>query len=229
MGRLLVLRHAQSVWNAAGRWQGWADPSLSELGYQQAHQAGRALAASGAVVAGVASSDLDRARTTALVLAEATGCTRPLEVHPELREHNVGDWHGLTTDQISQRWPGQVEALGAGSLEAFPGGETLADFRLRVRRAFSRLAAQAAEEQQGDLVVVSHGGAITALEHWLGVWRPERRHPNLSGWWLQPEAAGDQVELRPLSHVLLLENNQVTGPGTSGASAAMPGTVTEVA
>ena len=32
---LLVLRHAQSTWNAAGRWQGWADPPLSDEGEGQ--------------------------------------------------------------------------------------------------------------------------------------------------------------------------------------------------
>ncbi|MGZ4756794.1 MAG: histidine phosphatase family protein, partial [Acidimicrobiia bacterium] len=30
--RILLARHGQSTWNAAGRWQGRADPPLSELG-----------------------------------------------------------------------------------------------------------------------------------------------------------------------------------------------------
>jgi len=36
VSRLLLLRHGQSTWNAAGRWQGKADPPLSELGVRQA-------------------------------------------------------------------------------------------------------------------------------------------------------------------------------------------------
>ncbi len=38
-GPLLLIRHAQSVWNEAGRWQGWADPPLSALGEEQTQQA----------------------------------------------------------------------------------------------------------------------------------------------------------------------------------------------
>ena len=30
--RVLLIRHGQSTWNAEGRWQGRADPPLSELG-----------------------------------------------------------------------------------------------------------------------------------------------------------------------------------------------------
>ena len=33
MTRLLLVRHGESEWNALGRWQGWADPPLSELAY----------------------------------------------------------------------------------------------------------------------------------------------------------------------------------------------------
>ena len=36
MTRLLLVRHGESEWNAAGRWQGWADPPLSEMGLTQA-------------------------------------------------------------------------------------------------------------------------------------------------------------------------------------------------
>ncbi|MET0826988.1 MAG: histidine phosphatase family protein, partial [Acidimicrobiales bacterium] len=32
MLRVLVVRHGQSEWNAVGRWQGQADPPLTELG-----------------------------------------------------------------------------------------------------------------------------------------------------------------------------------------------------
>ena len=43
MARILLVRHGQSEWNADGRWQGQADPPLSELGEQQAVAAARAL------------------------------------------------------------------------------------------------------------------------------------------------------------------------------------------
>src|SRR3954468_14410566 len=58
MAHLLFVRHGQSEWNAAGRWQGWADPPLSELGETQAAQAAERL--TGLDLAGAVSSDLLR-------------------------------------------------------------------------------------------------------------------------------------------------------------------------
>lgn len=223
MGRLLMLRHAQSVWNAAGRWQGWSDAPLSPLGESQARQAGRVLAHNGVVAAIVASSDLQRAHRTATLIAGEIGYGGPVQVDAGLREHDVGEWNGLTTDQINARWPGQVEALGARGLEGFPGGEVLSTFYARVQRAALRLARLAHEQQHGDVIVVSHGGAMTALEHWLGVWRRERRHPNLSGWWFALTGRPPEVELQPLSCVQLLPT--ASGPLTPGAGAPGPGGV----
>ena len=42
---VLLVRHGQSTWNAEGRWQGQADPPLSELGERQAVEAAAAVAA----------------------------------------------------------------------------------------------------------------------------------------------------------------------------------------
>ncbi|MBK5332301.1 MAG: histidine phosphatase family protein, partial [Ilumatobacteraceae bacterium] len=58
---LLVVRHGQSEWNAIGRWQGHADPALSELGKRQAAVAAGSIGA----VDGIISSDLLRASETA--------------------------------------------------------------------------------------------------------------------------------------------------------------------
>src|SRR5258708_2794826 len=47
--RVLLVRHGQSEWNAAGRWQGQADPTLSDLGREQAALAAGALGAIDAI------------------------------------------------------------------------------------------------------------------------------------------------------------------------------------
>jgi broad specificity phosphatase PhoE len=224
MGRLLLVRHAQSEWNAAGRWQGWADSPLSELGRAQARDAGAALADQRVVPALVASSDLQRARSTAALLAQQLGYLQPLYIEPDLREHDVGEWNGLTTDQINARWPGQVEALGARTLDGFPGGEKLATFAARVRRGALQLARRAYDERAGDIIVVSHGGAMTAVEQWLGIWRRERRHPNLSGWWLAVTGKPPELGLRPLVAIQLLGSAApAAGVPPGGQPAVTPG------
>ena len=88
--RILLVRHGESAWNAIGRWQGWADPELSDLGRQQALEAAAAVGAVDAIVA----SDLQRAMQTALIISEAIG-VGPVQVEAGLRERDVGDWTGL--------------------------------------------------------------------------------------------------------------------------------------
>ena len=92
----LLIRHAESTWNAAGRWQGQADPPLSELGRRQALQLARELAVE--PVDCVIASDLARANETAAILAEVWGLGARLD--PRLRELDVGAWAGLTREQI---------------------------------------------------------------------------------------------------------------------------------
>lgn len=174
MARLLLLRHGQSDWNAESRWQGWADPPLSEFGESQA--AALASQLGGMAFQGVVSSDLDRARRTAAIVAEALGL--PVEVEPALRERDVGAWEGLTTAQIDERWPGLLAAWRSRALPAPPGGEPDDAMAVRVLDALRRLA----QRPEASLAVVTHKGVIRLTERWLGVelWNI----PNLSGRWV---------------------------------------------
>ncbi|MGA3221610.1 MAG: histidine phosphatase family protein [Acidimicrobiales bacterium] len=200
MGRLLVVRHAQSVWNAAGRWQGWSDAPLSELGAEQARQAGRSLAAAGTTPGAIASSDLARARCTAGLIAAELGYGRPLIVDPDLREQDLGEWNGLTTDEIATVWPSQLGARRAGRLGEVPGGEEATVFAARCLGALGRLAAGGVDET----VVVAHGGVVIALERALGVWRDGNRHPHLGGWWVESQGAPPDLQLVAVRKVDLL-------------------------
>ena len=211
MGRLLLVRHAQSVWNAAGRWQGSSDAPLSELGIEQAMRAGKYLSAEGLRPAEVACSDLARARLTAEVVAEQLGYEKPVTLEPALREHDVGEWNGLTMAEISARWPSEVELWRERRLVVFPGGEQIVSFDERVQAAMRRLAALALS---ADIVVVAHAGVVRSVEEWLHIWRPDRSHSNLTGWWLESTGAPSSVVLTALEHVDLvsLGNEAVPGP-----------------
>ncbi|MDP9295247.1 MAG: histidine phosphatase family protein, partial [Actinomycetota bacterium] len=106
MVSVLLLRHAQSVWNAERRWQGWADAPLSEEGERQAELVGGRLQEEGLTSA--ASSDLRRARRTAELISRSLGLG-PVGVDRGLRERDVGEWSGLTAAEVDERWPGQRE------------------------------------------------------------------------------------------------------------------------
>jgi broad specificity phosphatase PhoE len=213
MARLLVVRHAQSVWNAAERWQGWSDAPLSELGEQQAREAGQVLATIGFAPGAVACSDLARARRTAELLAAAIGFTGSLVELPDLREQDLGEWIGLTSAEIEAHWPHALERRRAGAFEV-PGGEEGAHFVERCMAALGRLARRV----DGDALVVVHGGVIMAMEAALGAWEPGHRQPNVSGWWVESRGTSPDLELVPVEPVDLL--TAVADPDGGGHDAA---------
>src|SRR5207248_2072590 len=95
MTTLLLVRHGETDWNAAGRLQGHTDRPLNDYGRQQARELGDRLA--GDRIAAVYASDLVRARETAEILGERLGLVVVLD--PDLREKNWGTWEGLTGDE----------------------------------------------------------------------------------------------------------------------------------
>jgi len=193
VARLLLLRHGQSTWNAESRWQGWADAPLSDEGLAQARAMAAKLAAGGQRFVRAVSSDLSRSADTAGAMAEALGLGA-VAVEPDLRERDVGDWSGRTTEEIDIIWPGAIAAWRAGRLDRPPGGEPEPAFRARVVRVVERLAAEA----DGPVLVVTHGGVIRSLERHLG--RDPQPTNNLSGRWYSLGAdnrlrAGESADL----------------------------------
>ena len=166
--RVLITRHGQSEWNALGRWQGQADPPLSELGVAQARAAGAGVGAVDAVVA----SDLERAAATAHIIAEAIG-VGPVLLDPRLRERQAGEFQGLTRAEIEEQFPGYLAE------ERWPPGwETDESLLVRALEALDEIAGRTGH---GDVLVIAHAGIIYALERHLGL--PHERIPNLWGRW----------------------------------------------
>ncbi|MDO4263772.1 MAG: histidine phosphatase family protein [Deinococcus sp.] len=151
-----VVRHAESSWNASGRYQGQTDVPLSPLGEQQvAALAGRL---AGRHFAAVYSSDLERARLTAEGLAAALDGSPAVQLEPELREIGVGELAGLTSEEIAQRFPEYLAALHRDPWHTCrPGGESMRDLFVRSRRVFDALREKHAGER---VLVVTHGGLV---------------------------------------------------------------------
>lgn len=153
----LLIRHAQSEWNAVGRWQGHGDPPLSAEGRRQAARVAAEL--HGTDLDLVVASDLRRARETALAVVADRGI--PIEYDVGLRELDVGRWTGLTREQIEQVDRAGLEAFEKGGPEIRPGGgESRLEIRARTRE---RIAALARRRQMTRIAVVTHLGAIRAL------------------------------------------------------------------
>ncbi len=155
--RLVVVRHAETEWNRARRYQGWQDTPLSELGRAQAEAAGRLLAAQ--KLAAVWSSPLERARETAAAIAAPHGLA--VREEPAFREMRFGEWEGLTRDEVSARFPKEYQVWAdTPHLVAVPGAETLAEVRARVLAGLGNLRAA----HDGETVcLVAHGISIRLL------------------------------------------------------------------
>lgn len=161
-----VARHAESIWNAQGRWQGQADPPLSEEGRHQA-SALAARYASNALDA-IISSDLKRAVDTALTVSQQ----RDLELQrfAELREMDVGDWAGLTRAEVMTQFPQQWDDHLAGKDPRMGGGENRELLQRRVTAAFDAILTLAFDSEWRTVLIVTHGGVVREIAlHVLGI------------------------------------------------------------
>jgi glucosyl-3-phosphoglycerate phosphatase len=205
---VLLVRHGQTTWNASQRWQGWADVALSDVGEAQA-EAGAGLLAS--VLMGVpvqvVSSDLARARATAYAISLALGI-EVSSVLPDLRERDIGEWSGKTTDEINEMYPGQLEAWRDGKLDSTPLGEREAVLLARTTGALRSLALFARAEQC-VVVAVTHGGVMRTLTREFG--GAPRAIGNLDGCWFA--LAGDELQHRGDVHLLTHSPIIVEGAG----------------
>jgi len=121
---LYLARHGETIWNACGRLQGRLTSSLTPRGYEHAHAL--AVLANRLGVERVLASPLDRARITARVVAKGVSCK--LEVADALCEIDFGHCSGLTLREVSQKFPGIMEARRADKWNhRWPDGESYAD------------------------------------------------------------------------------------------------------
>jgi broad specificity phosphatase PhoE len=160
--KIWLLRHAESEWNAAGRWQGHGDPGLSAGGREAARASAPSIAARVARAGReirLFSSDLRRSVETAAFVAEAAGVAATAV--RDLRELDVGAWTGLTRAAIEARDGALLAAFESEEADVRPGGgETRRELRQRVRAAALRLAR---ENAGADLLLVVHLGVVRAL------------------------------------------------------------------
>jgi broad specificity phosphatase PhoE len=154
---LLLVRHGQSEWNAAGLMQGQTPHvPLTELGHQQAAQAAEELAGlarAGAGPGALLSSDLRRAVQTAEHCATSTGL--PVRTTPALREQGYGVLEGRPSREL---WDLVDWTDPHWSAE---GGESLAQLHGRVAALFDQLRA---EPPAAVVALVTHGDTIRAAQ-----------------------------------------------------------------
>ncbi len=152
-GRLVLVRHGETEWSAAGRHTGRTDVPLTTRGEEQARALRPALVRHD--LAMVLSSPLERARRT----AELAGLEPELD--DDLLEWDYGGYEGMSTPEVRRR-------LGDPDWTVFddgvvPGetpGETVEEVAARASRVLERVTEPL---RSGDVVLVAHGHLLRIL------------------------------------------------------------------
>jgi broad specificity phosphatase PhoE len=148
---IYLLRHGETAWNVAGRYQGRKDSALTRRGQEQAAALGHILAAladSLDLPLRAYVSPLGRAQETAAIVRRHV----PLDCidEPRLSEVTIGSWDGMSRFEIVTEYPGALD--GSDAFDWFfrsPDGET---FEAVLRRASDWLS-----EVRTPAAAITHG------------------------------------------------------------------------
>lgn len=157
MTTLYLIRHAQAEGNRDKCFQGNIDSQLSQLGRLQLDYLAERCRT--LPIGRIYTSPLKRAYQTALAVNRHLAL--PLEIEPDVREIDCGQWEGLPYAQLEERWP-EERRIWREEPWRFqsPGGESMQQVYDRVSAAIRRIAA---ENEGGSVAVVCHGCALRNL------------------------------------------------------------------
>jgi probable phosphoglycerate mutase len=154
-GKIVVVRHGETEWSAAGKHTSRTDLPLTEAGRERAAQLRRYF--EGRQFAAVMSSPLRRALETCTL----AGFGDRVVVNDDLREWDYGEYEGLTSPEIRETNPGW-------SLwrDGCPGGERPGDVGARADRALDALRALA--QDGDDAIAFAHGHVLRVVSsRWI--------------------------------------------------------------
>jgi broad specificity phosphatase PhoE len=146
-GEIVIVRHGETEWSAAGKHTSATDLPLLEEGRARARALGPALAERSFAL--VLCSPLRRARAT----CELAGFGEAAEISEDLREWSYGEYEGLTTDEIRVERPDWFLWR-----DGCPGGETPVEVGARADRVLERL-----RSADGDVIAFAHGHILRVI------------------------------------------------------------------
>ncbi len=177
---LFLIRHGETKFNVAGRFQGQNDSGLTERGVLQA----RANAVEIARRSGQAtnlhfvSSPLGRTLKTSQLVCEVLGFPfAQVQTDDRLKEMHYGAWQGMTEFEIDQEYPGLWAARNKQpDTFKIPGdGESYNDLYHRIDDWLDET--RALWDGEATWIVVSHGGTGSVIRgRYLGLTTQETRN-----------------------------------------------------
>src|SRR5206468_8040803 len=131
--RLVLLRHGQSEWNAAGIFTGWENAALTTAGEEEARRAGSLLARHG-VLPAFAHTSLQRRtiRTADLALAAADRDWIPVRRSWRLNGRHYGALQGQSKEQVLRQYGERQFRLWRRSYDVAPPSAAAEAWRLQL-------------------------------------------------------------------------------------------------
>ncbi|MEH7450911.1 histidine phosphatase family protein [Gottfriedia acidiceleris] len=149
---IVLIRHGQSEADLLNVHEGRADFSLTDLGVKQVNKMAERVKNEFAPEV-IWSSTLKRAKETAIILSDLTGCE--IKFEDDLMEHNNGVLAGVSFEE-AKKIP-----MPKHPHESVENGESAIEFRMRMEMIFSRILASSANLNR--IAIVAHGGVIHNL------------------------------------------------------------------
>lgn len=154
---IFALRHGETQWNVEERFQGHGDSPLTDTGRRQVAALAQRLKTMS--FERLVSSDLERARASAEIIAAATG--HPVETDARLRERHYGILEGLGMAQIEADHAHILDRFNADDPDyVIPGGES---HRMAYERHTAWVEELRTECPGGTVAIVIHGGVLDSL------------------------------------------------------------------
>ena len=165
MATLILLRHGQSVWNAANKFTGWTDVGLSEVGEAEAAKAGEELGDTQIDV--VHTSDLIRAQHTAEIVMEHNRASSDVPTHRDFRlnERHYGDLQGLNKQDTRDKYGDEQVKIWRRSYDVPPPGEEGESLAMCAERTLPYLdeAIKPDLEAGKTVLVAAHGNSLRSI------------------------------------------------------------------
>lgn len=162
---ITMIRHGESEWNAKNLFTGWKDPELSKKGIEEAHAAGKALKNLNFKFDFAMTSTLKRAQQTLDIVLEELGQKDIKILKSEaLNERDYGELTGLDKNEARKKFgEAQVHQWRRSYEVAPPGGESLKDTYVRVKKYMDANLWPRVLAGRLKGIVVAHGNSLRAM------------------------------------------------------------------
>lgn len=163
MGSLILIRHGESLWNAANRFTGWTDVDLSDRGVEEAEEAGRQLAEIRFDI--VHTSDLVRAQRTAEIIMRHNRVSGDVQTKYDwrLNERHYGALQGLNKAETAEEHGADQVHVWRRSFDVSPPeGESL---KMTADRTIPYFTDEIVPDLAGgrNVLVSAHGNSLRSI------------------------------------------------------------------